>query len=81
MKMRGQRNASGKRCKNKVKNQVSRRDFLKGALVVGAVAICDLEGVGSALAAQSDRAKVFFTRDISPDGLLYETSAHGQCRL
>lgn len=55
-----------------MESTLSRRNFLKkGAIALGTVAVCDLAGMGSAMAAaaQGDKAKVYFTRDISPRGL------------
>lgn len=49
----------------------SRRDFLKGgALTLGALAAGALPGAAPLFAAQPRKAAVFFTRDISPDGLM-----------
>lgn len=39
-------------------------------MALGTVAACDLKGIGSALSAQQDKSKVFFTDDISADGLV-----------
>ena len=51
--------------------EFSRRDFMKnGAIALGTVALGDFNGMGSAFAAQQDRSQVFFTKDISGDGLL-----------
>lgn len=52
-------------------NEFSRRDFLKnGTLTAGALAMgLSLKG-GPALAAPPAKAKVFFTRDLSAEGLL-----------
>ena len=50
-------------------NPCSRRDFLKGeAAAFGAVAGV-LPNVGSAFAAAGEKAKVYFTRDLSAEGL------------
>jgi len=51
---------------------MERRTFLKqGAAVLGGAAISELGGIRSAAAAtQKERSQVFFTRDISGDGLL-----------
>jgi uncharacterized Fe-S center protein len=47
-----------------------RRAFLKdGAIVLGGAAVCDLNGIASAATAQS-QSEVFFTKDISVNGLL-----------
>lgn len=49
---------------------ISRRDFLKtGAIALGTVAVLDLKLLGNAVAAPN-KSQVFFTRDISADGLL-----------
>ena len=54
-----------------MEGQISRRSFLKNsAIALGGVAVCDVKGIGSALAAQPDRSRVFFTEDISVKGLL-----------
>lgn len=52
-------------------NPCSRRDFLKGeAAAFGAVAAASvLPNVGSAFAATGEKAKVYFTRDLSAEGL------------
>ena len=51
--------------------QFSRRDFLQiGAVALGAVAISDFDGIGRAFAADPGRLQVFFTKDISVNGLL-----------
>ncbi|HEY5999024.1 MAG TPA: DUF362 domain-containing protein [bacterium] len=51
--------------------QISRRWFLKGgAVALGALAASELEGVAGAFAAPADKSQVFFTKDISADGLL-----------
>jgi len=51
--------------------RISRRNFLKGSsIVLGAVAAGDFRGLDSALAAQQGKAQVYFTKDISADGLL-----------
>lgn len=53
-----------------MERRISRRSFLKNsAFALGAVAVCDLKGVGSA-AAQPGISRVFFTKDIDADGLL-----------
>jgi uncharacterized Fe-S center protein len=57
---------------------ISRRTFLKDSgIALGTVAVCDLTGMGRAFARQGGQAQVFFTQDISPDGLLriYSTLA------
>lgn len=49
----------------------SRRTFLKNsAVVLGVGALAGFRGVGDALGAGPDTARVFFTRDIGPEGLL-----------
>jgi uncharacterized protein len=54
-----------------MERQISRRNFLKtSAIVVGSVAVSDFRWFGTALAAQQNRAQVFFTKDISAAGLL-----------
>jgi uncharacterized protein len=54
-----------------MEGQISRRRFLKSsAIALGAVAVCGLESTGSAPAVPQDRSRVFFTKDISVDGLL-----------
>jgi uncharacterized Fe-S center protein len=51
--------------------KISRRSFLKGsALAVGAVALGDFISVGSAVAGGEKKSQVFFTKDISVNGLL-----------
>jgi hypothetical protein len=52
-------------------DQISRRSFLKNSVIVlGAVAVGNLKGLNSALAAQQGKSQVFFTKDISAAGLL-----------
>jgi uncharacterized Fe-S center protein len=54
-----------------VERRISRRRFLKeGAIALATIAAYDFEGVDSALAAERNRSRVFFTKDISVDGLL-----------
>lgn len=49
--------------------RIERRTFLKGsAVVLGSLAVGDLSGVRAAV--PLDKSTVFFTQDISPDGLL-----------
>ena len=36
----------------------------------GTLAVCDFKDIGSAFAAQQDKSQVFFTKDISVNGLL-----------
>jgi hypothetical protein len=56
--------------KRKMETKMMRREFLKnGAIALGGVAVCDLNGIASASPAVS-RSLVFFTRDISVSGLL-----------
>jgi hypothetical protein len=51
--------------------QISRRSFLKNsAIALGALATVDLKGAASALAAPQSGTRVYFTKDISVDGLL-----------
>jgi len=51
--------------------KISRRGFLKGsALALSAVALGDFKRVGSAVAAGENKSQVFFTKDISINGLL-----------
>jgi len=58
------------RTKN-MKSHISRRSFLKtGAMAMGAAALYDVSGLCRAWAAGQDRSQVYFTRDISADGLL-----------
>jgi uncharacterized protein len=53
------------------KKHVSRRGFLKtSAMTMGALAISDVIGIATAAAAKQNKAKVFFTSDISANGLL-----------
>lgn len=52
-------------------NEISRRKFLQaGVVAAGAVAATEMGGLGSAMAAEPEKAKVFFTGDISAAGLL-----------
>ena len=63
-----------------MKEHVSQRQFLQmGAVALGTVAMSNSKGRGQALAAAQDRAKVFFTKDISANGLLtlYSKIDHG----
>lgn len=51
--------------------QFSRRSFLKGgALTAGAFALGGFPRVDTAMAAPQKKAKVFFTKDISLEGLM-----------
>lgn len=50
---------------------ISRRSFMRSsALVLGAVATANVKDINNALAATQDKARVFFSADISADGLL-----------
>lgn len=52
-------------------NHISRRIFLQtGALALGTVAVSRYSGIGNVFAAQQEKSQVFFTKDISADGLL-----------
>jgi uncharacterized Fe-S center protein len=54
-----------------MEKRISRRRFLEtSGIALGAVAICDLTVIDSAFARQTGRPQVFFTQDISSDGLL-----------
>lgn len=54
-----------------MENKISRRDFLKkSAIALGGVAVSALAGMGSSVAAGQNRSPVFFTEDISANGLL-----------
>jgi len=54
-----------------MENEISRRHFLKNsAIVLGASTLSGLHGAARVLAEGPDKSKVFFTRDISADGLL-----------
>jgi uncharacterized Fe-S center protein len=54
----------------KMEKQIPRRTFLKdGAIALGGLAVCDLNGIASAATAQN-QSPVFFIRDISVNGLL-----------
>jgi uncharacterized Fe-S center protein len=51
--------------------QISRRNFLKtSAVALGAVALSNVTGAGSAFAAGQGKSQVYFTKDISANGLL-----------
>jgi uncharacterized Fe-S center protein len=51
--------------------EISRRSLLKtGAIALGTVALWDIRSIGGALAAPQNKSQVFFTKDISVDGLL-----------
>jgi len=50
---------------------ISRRSFMKAsAVVLGAVSAANIKVTGNAFAASKDKARVFFTDDISAEGLL-----------
>lgn len=50
---------------------ISRRSFIKNsALALGVAATANIKDVGNAFAATDSKAKVYFTNDISADGLL-----------
>jgi uncharacterized protein len=54
-----------------MERQISRRNFLKaGAIALGTVAVNDFRSTGSAVAAEQNKSQVFFTKDISVNGLL-----------
>lgn len=54
-----------------MERQISRRGFLKiSAMALGTVAVSDFKGIGSAVAAPQDKSRIFFTKDISVNGLL-----------
>jgi uncharacterized protein len=54
-----------------MQEKISRRDFLRmSTIALGAAAACDLEDIGSALAASQGKSRVFYTKDISVNGLL-----------
>jgi len=51
--------------------KVTRRNFLKTSVVaLGAAAVSDLDGMGHAVASGGEGSRVFFTPDLSADGLL-----------
>lgn len=51
--------------------KILRRTFLKNsAIALGAVAASDLRALGSAVELQNNKSRVFFTRDISVNGLM-----------
>jgi hypothetical protein len=53
-----------------MEKQIPRRTFLKdGAIALGGLAVCDLNSIASAATAQN-QSQVFFSRDISVNGLL-----------
>ena len=50
---------------------ISRRNFLQiGAAALGAVAVSDFKGLCNAFAVEQEKSQVFFTEDISDNGLL-----------
>jgi uncharacterized protein len=50
---------------------ISRRNFLQiGAAALGAVAVSEFKGLSNAFAAEQVKSQVFFTEDISVNGLL-----------
>jgi len=54
-----------------MEREISRRSFLKNsAIVLSAGALSGLSGAGNVFAEVPDKSKVFFTRDISANGLL-----------
>jgi uncharacterized protein len=54
-----------------MERQISRRSFIKNsAIAFGTVAVCDFKGMAGAGAARENKSKVFFTKDISVNGLL-----------
>ena len=54
--------------------QISRRSFLKiSAIALGTMAVSDFKSIGSAFAAQQNKSRVFFTKDISVNGLRKST--------
>jgi len=62
-----------------MRNKISRRTFIKnGAIALGSIAALNIRGVGSTFAAPANRAQVFFTQDISANGLLKVYSKTGQ---
>jgi uncharacterized Fe-S center protein len=54
-----------------MEKSISRRRFLKNSsLAVGTVAVAELTGIGRVFAQQQGQSQVFFTKDISANGLL-----------
>jgi hypothetical protein len=54
-----------------MEKKMPRRTFLKeGAIALGGVAVCDLSQIGNAATLHSGKSQVFFTKDISVNGLL-----------
>jgi hypothetical protein len=63
-----------------MERKISRRGFLKGsAIALGAVAVCGFKGIDSAVAAGQNKSQVFFTEDISVNGLLKIYSKINRC--
>ncbi|MFH0826014.1 MAG: DUF362 domain-containing protein [Pseudomonadota bacterium] len=63
-----------------MEEQISRRSFLKkSAVALGTIAVCDFTGTGGTFAAEQNKSKVFFAKDISVNGLLkiYSTISQG----
>ena len=51
--------------------KLSRRGFLKaGAVALGTFAVCHIKGIGSVFATSQNTSQVFFTPDISINGLV-----------
>ena len=51
--------------------RVSRRDLLKGgAITLGTIVVGEFAGIGRAFASSQNKSRVFFTKDISAEGLL-----------
>ena len=56
--------------KNK-EGRISRRNLLKGsAMALGTIAVSEFAGIGRAFASSQNKSQVFFTKDISANGLL-----------
>lgn len=54
-----------------METKIDRRSFLqKSALAAGVIAMTDLGHIGNAQAVQREKSQVFFTKDLSADGLL-----------
>lgn len=54
-----------------MERRIPRRTFIKeSALALGGVAVCDLNSFGKSSGAPAGKSKVFFTKDISVNGLL-----------
>ncbi|WP_228448017.1 DUF362 domain-containing protein [Sulfurospirillum diekertiae] len=59
------------RLADKLPSELNRRGFLKNsAVVLGAITVCNLGGLEEAPAAPNEKAQVYFTDDISVNGLL-----------